>query len=296
MTWLAGAAVVCGVLALCLSHFWVRRILWRLDRMLNDAIAGTFSVRRYDESRLSSIENRMMQYLAASSTSAENLAAEKARIQQLIADVSHQTKTPVANIMLYAELMGEHDLPEGCRDCLDALNGQAEKLRFLIASLVKAGRLETGIIAVQPRQACLRELLEATVKQAQRKAADKNIALTWNAGSEYACFDPKWTQEALFNLIDNAVKYTPRGGCVTVSVTAFELFCRVNVEDTGMGIGEEEQNRIFERFYRSAAVADEQGVGLGLYLAREIATAQGGYIRVISQKGKGSTFSLFLPC
>lgn len=82
---------------------------------------------------------------------------------------------------------------------------------------------------------------------------------------------------------------------MTVSSTPYELFCRIDVTDTGPGIPEDEQPRIFERFYRSPAVRDEQGVGLGLYLAREIAAANGGYIKVSSQPGKGSTFSLFLP-
>ena len=82
---------------------------------------------------------------------------------------------------------------------------------------------------------------------------------------------------------------------MTVSVTPYELFCRIDVADTGPGIPEDEQGRIFERFYRSPTVRDAQGVGLGLYLAREIAAANGGYIKVTSRPGNGSTFSLFLP-
>ena len=91
------------------------------------------------------------------------------------------------------------------------------------------------------------------------------------------------------------MKYTPSGGCITVSVTPYELFCRIDVADTGIGLAEEECGRVFQRFYRSPAVRGEQGVGLGLYLAREIAAANGGYIKVASRLGEGSTFSLFLP-
>ena len=150
-------------------------------------------------------------------------------------------------------------------------------------------------LAVQPRPADVGALTEAAVQAAQPEAGRRGVQLTSLPAEASAYFDPKWTQEALGNLIDNAIKYTPAGGSVTVSVTPYELFCRIDVADTGPGIPEDEQARIFERFYRSPTVRDEQGVGLGLYLAREIAAANGGYIKVTSRLGKGSTFSLFLP-
>ncbi|MGL4790465.1 MAG: sensor histidine kinase, partial [Phocaeicola sp.] len=104
-----------------------------------------------------------------------------------------------------------------------------------------------------------------------------------------------WTAEALYNIIDNAIKYTPSGGSVRISVTAYQLFCRIDVTDTGIGISEDETAKIFSRFYRSQQVTDKDGVGLGLYLAREIMAAQGGYIKVASKSDCGSVFSVFLP-
>ncbi len=109
---------------------------------------------------------------------------------------------------------------------------------------------------------------------------------------ETACFDPKWTAEALCNLVDNAIKYTEQGG-VILSVTPYELFLRVDVTDTGIGIPEDRQAQIFSRFYRGNS--DREGVGIGLYLAREILRSEGGYIKVSSEPGKGSVFALFLP-
>ena len=109
-----------------------------------------------------------------------------------------------------------------------------------------------------------------------------------------ACFDLKWTLEALGNLIDNAIKYTETGG-VTISVKAYELFVSVEVADTGIGITEEEQAKVFGRFYRSITVSDSQGVGIGLYLAREIVRQQSGYLQLVSEIGNGSVFSLYLP-
>ena len=105
---------------------------------------------------------------------------------------------------------------------------------------------------------------------------------------------PKWTLEALGNLVDNALKYTETG-TVRVSVMEYQLFVRIDVEDTGIGIREEDMAGIFARFYRGEAVRESEGVGLGLYLARQIVTQEGGYLKAEAVPGGGSRFSMFLP-
>ena len=101
--------------------------------------------------------------------------------------------------------------------------------------------------------------------------------------------------QALYNIVDNGVKYTPVGGEIRLSANRYELFFRIDIADNGIGIAEEEQAKIFTRFYRSPMVLGEEGVGIGLYLSREIITAQGGYIKVVSKQGQGSVFSVYLP-
>lgn len=108
-----------------------------------------------------------------------------------------------------------------------------------------------------------------------------------------AVFDRKWTIEAAANILDNAVKYTPEGGKISVHIIPYSMFLRLDVSDNGIGIKEDEQGKIFTRFYRSGTVRNEQGTGTGLYIAREVMKAQDGYIKVKSEKGQGSTFSLF---
>ena len=110
-----------------------------------------------------------------------------------------------------------------------------------------------------------------------------------------ACFDLKWTLEALSNILDNAVKYTPAGGTVSVNAQEYEMFVRIDVADSGIGMSEEETAKVFARFYRSPRVSQEKGVGIGLYLVREILSREGGYIKVTSKIDQGSTFSVFLP-
>ena len=277
------------------THLRSRRMLDTLDRMLDDAIRGDFQESLYDESRLSALETRMAHYLSSNTVSARNLAAEKDAIKTLIGDISHQTKTPIANLLLYAQLLAEQDLPPESRAYVSALEGQAEKLRFLIDALVKTSRLESGVLAMTPKRHGLQQLLEDAAAQAAPRAEAKGITLTVEPTDLSARFDPKWTTEALYNLVDNAVKYTPTGGSVTLRAVGYELFCRIDVTDTGPGIPEAEQAKIFQRFYRSPAVSGEEGVGIGLYLARQIAAGQGGYLKVTSRPGQGSTFSLFLP-
>ena len=277
------------------SRLRTRHILNTLDRMLDDAIRGDFQEARFDESRLSALETRMAHYLSSNAVSARNLAEEKDKIKTLIGDISHQTKTPIANLLLYAQLLEEQDLPPESQAYVSALERQAEKLRFLIDALVKTSRLETGVLAMAPKGHTLQRLLEGAAAQAAPRAEAKGILLTVEPADLTARFDPKWTAEALYNLVDNAVKYTPAGGSVTLRAVGYELFCRIDVTDTGPGIPEAEQTRIFQRFYRSPAASEEEGGGIGLYLARQIAAGQGGYLKVTSRPGAGSTFSLFLP-
>jgi len=286
---LAAAAVI---LWNCLR---TRRIMERMDHLLDQALRGEAPEGRFDESLRSRLETKLGHYLSASAASARSVAEEKDKIKTLIADISHQTKTPLANILLYAQLLAEQELSEESRLCVSALEEQTEKLQALIEALVKTSRLETGVLALHPRTDVLLPMLETSVNQFAPRAAEKNISLTLAPTEASAVFDAKWTGEAVCNLLDNAVKYTPAGGSVKVEVISYELFCRVNVIDTGPGIPEAEQARVFARFYRSAAVSQEQGVGIGLYLARQIAEGQGGYLSVFSKPGKGAMFSLYLP-
>lgn len=272
-----------------------KNTLESMDKMLDEAIQGTFSQADYDESLLSAVETRLAEYLDASAVSTRNLQAEKDTIKTLIGDISHQTKTPIANILLYAQLLGEQALPPSAEALTSALELQAEKLKTLIESLVKTSRLETGILTFHPVKGPLEPMLEEAVLQLRPKAAEKGVSLTLVPTQDEAKFDPKWTAEALCNLLDNGVKYTPPGGAVTVQVTSYEIFCRIDVTDTGIGLAEEEQAKVFQRFYRAAQARDVEGVGIGLYLVRQIAAGQEGYVKVVSTPGKGSTFSLFLP-
>ncbi len=291
--------ILLALAALCFA-LWqrarTRRTLRRLEEMLSQAISGTFTAEQFDESQLSAIEARFAQYLSASAISAQRVQGEKEAVKALIGDISHQVRTPLSNIRLYTQLLAEQPLNAQGKTCVSALDAQTEKLQTLLEALVKTSRLETGVLALRPTPAPLSPVISRAVEQYRPKAEAKQITLTAELPDELtAVFDAKWTEEALCNLLDNAVKYTDAGGSVSIRAVAYELFVRVDVSDTGCGIAEEEQSKIFGRFYRSAAAAQTQGVGIGLYLTRQILSREGGYLKVSSQEGHGSTFSLFLP-
>lgn len=288
---LAGGGVIFGLV----QWLRARRQLAQMDRMLDRALEGQFQETTFDESAPSALEAKLARFLNGSAASARGLAEERGKIAALIADISHQTKTPIANILLYASLLAEGELsPEQAAQAA-TLSRQAEKLSFLIQALVKASRLETGIITTAPEPQPVGPLLEGALAQARPQAEAKGLTLAAEPCGAAARFDRKWTAEALFNVVDNAVKYTPAGGRVTLSAVPLGQFCRLDVSDTGIGIPEEEQGRIFGRFYRGGAVRAEEGVGIGLYLVREILRRQGGYVKVASHPGQGTTFSLYLP-
>lgn len=293
-----------GVLGLAglLLGLWLwldaRRTVRRLDRMLSTAIDGGFGEESFDESAPSALESRMARFLNGSARSLRGVQRQRESIQRLLSDISHQTKTPLANLRLYSSLLMEEELTPRQREQAQVIFQQSEKLSFLIETLVKLSRLETDVLAVTPKSQPLSPLLERAASQAKAAAEQKGIALQLHLQQQAemkALYDLRWTAEALGNLLDNAVKYTPPGGCIQVSATQYELFCRIDVRDNGIGIAEEEQAQIFGRFYRGRQVREQEGLGIGLYLAREIVQKQGGYLKLSSRPGQGSTFSLYLP-
>ncbi|MCI8833762.1 MAG: HAMP domain-containing histidine kinase [Ruminococcus sp.] len=221
---------------------------------------------------------------------------DKQQIKSLISDISHQTRTPLANMKLYLEFLQEENLSEKGREFLMRLEEQADKLDFLLQSMVKMSRLENGIIQIRKEESRLQQTLTAAVSQIVPAAAKKELELHVVCDADFRMkYDRKWTEEAIFNVLDNAVKYTEPGGSIYVKVVSQEIFTKIGIQDTGKGILPERQAEIFTRFYREPEVHDISGVGIGLYLTRKILELQNGYIEVRSEKGKGSEFYMYLP-
>lgn len=226
----------------------------------------------------------------------EESVREKERVKGLISDISHQTRTPVANIKLYLELLGDEELSQNGQEFLEKIQGQMEKIDFLMQSMVKMSRIETGILQIHKEDKNLYETIRHAVASVVPEAAQKKIALYVDCEEEmFIRHDSKWTEEAIYNVLDNALKYTESGGKIHIQTERQELFVKLSISDTGKGIAPERQAEIFTRFYREPEVHDKPGVGIGLYLARTIMELQKGYIEVQSEVGRGASFRLYFP-
>lgn len=266
-----------------------------MDSMIN---GGEEPVRANDsETLFARISYRLSRLYGIMQENRRKVDEERQELQMLVSDISHQVKTPVSNLKMVTDTLLSRPVTEQERsDFLQGIRSQTDKLEFLFQALVKTSRLETGAIRLEKKDGPLIDTLAQAMSGIVYEAEKKDISVTVQCPDDLRLsHDSKWTAEALFNLLDNAVKYTPAGGKISVSVEQWEVYVKLDVTDTGKGISESQQAAIFRRFYREEEVHDKPGVGIGLYLAREIVTRQGGYIRVTSEIGRGSTFSVFLP-
>lgn len=243
------------------------------------------------------ISHRLSQLYRIMQENRRKVDEERQELQMLVSDISHQVKTPVSNLKMVTDtLLAKPVTEQERRDFLQGVRSQTDKLEFLFQALVKTSRLETGAIRLEKKDGLLIDTLAQAMSGIVYGAEKKGIAVSVQCPEDLrVSHDSKWTAEALFNLLDNAVKYTPAGGKISVSVEQWEMYVKLDVADTGKGIPESSQAAIFRRFYREEEVHDQPGVGIGLYLAREIISQQGGYMKVTSELGRGSTFSVFLP-
>ena len=249
------------------------------------------------ETQFARISHRLSRLYQIMQENRRRVDEERRELQTLVSDISHQVKTPVSNLKMATDTLLEKPMAEAERtDFIRGIRSQTDKLDFLFQALVKTSRLETGVIQLDKETGRLFDTVAQAMSGIVYAAEKKEIAVSVDCPEDLTVsHDSKWTSEALFNLLDNAVKYTPAGGKIAVSVVLWEMYVEIKVTDTGKGISESNQAAIFQRFYREEEVHEQQGVGIGLYLAREIVTRQGGYIKVVSEPGKGSEFSIMLP-
>lgn len=279
-----------------LYRYCVEEMLDRIRQRLVQATKGDYTAVSYDESMEAAIGEETNRLLDLLQHQQQKQQHETCVMQQFLADVSHQIKTPLSNIMVYSELVsGSVNISQEERDLLELICRQSEKLDFLVSMLIKASRMELEMIQVRPVMGALDEMIARCSEEKSHEAKQKEIEMRIEPCGAVCPFDSGWMEEALGNLIDNAIKYSPCGGRIEVFVTGYGLFWCIHVRDQGSGICESEQGLIFQRFYRSERARNQPGLGIGLYLAREIVHRHGGYIEVRSKEGEGAEFRVYLP-
>lgn len=301
--------ILAACLVLCLAALTVSTVyfLWqwkKLDRMLDDFWQMQINSECYDKAHCSDIsetrESRVVSQLSRILNDArhkEHQAVEdKEQVMELISDLAHQFKTPLANIVMDMELLQGSELEKKERnEFLNHAKKQADKLQWLMADLLKASRLENGMIRFVAENTGIKETIARAVSAVYAQAASKSIELIVDEFQDFRLYhNPKWTAEAMTNILENAVKYSPEYSSIRIVLTRMDIYTKITITDEGIGIPEREYNLIFKRFYRGSEVEQQEGSGLGLYLAQLILQCEKGYITVSSKVGQGSSFSLFL--
>lgn len=248
------------------------------------------------ETRESRVVSQLRQILDAARCKEQQAAGEKNQVMELILDLSHQLKTPLANIIMNTELLQNPALGEEERkEFLEHTRSQADKMQWLMADLLKASRLENGIIHFEAGYTGIKETIARAVSAVFAQASSKKIGIMVEEFEDFRLYhNPKWTAEAMANLLENAVKYSPPGSHIRIIPVRLDIYTRILIKDEGIGIPKSEFNQIFRRFYRGKEVEQQEGSGLGLYLAQLILQREKGYVTVSSKAGQGSCFSVFL--
>lgn len=212
--------------------------------------------------------------------------------------VAHEIKTPLTAIHASSQLITDSDVPERKKEEIaQRIFKESGRLSGIVTTFLDVERISAGALQLQRQQVELAAVVSEASERAQLLALKKEITIRKVLETVTVPGDSELLEYAIYNLIANAVKYSPNGSSITVSVRSDPRFASVAVADQGCGIEVAEQSRIFERFYRANKHREEResGTGVGLALVKEIVTQHGGRIEVDSQPGKGSRFSLFLP-
>ncbi|MCI6467566.1 MULTISPECIES: sensor histidine kinase [Faecalicatena] len=298
----AAAAVFCIVLICAAMWVHMRRKYVAFATQVCDSIdmilkgKGTSVFELEEETLLSKIQMRLKRLSEITEAAARESEDQKKQVQSIVSDISHQLKTPIANITMYCDTALRPGLSEEMhKQCLETMEKQVKRLDSLIQSLVQMSRLENNIIELHVEENDIKDTLFEVVENARIKALKKNISIELDCPKGLILrYDEKWTAEAIFNLVDNSVKYTNVGGKVLIYVEPMEMYTRITVKDDGVGIAPEHINDVCKRFFREEKANHVEGVGIGLYLTREIIMKQGGYLKIQSEEGKGTRVQVFL--
>jgi signal transduction histidine kinase len=295
---LTGTAIAALTITILCCRKYAVDTLNAVEKILDHILAkdDSLSIGIAEDDRVSKLAHKARRIMDIYISEISQARKEKETIQGLISDMSHQMKTPLSNISMYSDLLIEGSLSsEEQQEFLTRVKSETEKLQWMTDGLIKMSRLEIGAIQLAPVKTGIRQTIYESISSVVAIAAKKNIDIVVSPFDDIELYhDRKWTREALNNILENAIKYSPVNGSIEISVEPLSLYTKITITDHGIGIDKSEFNLIFKRFYRGQNTKNYEGTGLGLYLAAIIMEKQGGYILVDSKPFEYTSFSLFL--
>lgn len=287
---------VIAVIWLIVEKYKYRKIYYKINQIMDDILEQRkIEISDLEEGELSAFAGKAKRIQEKIELEVDSAKTEKDQIKSLISNLSHQLKTPLSNVMMYRELL-EEELPKEQRGrFLRKMQVQLNKIEWILQWLFKMVRLEQGAIQFEIEPQGIRDTILGAVNTVYEKAEQKQILIVTDSFKDTLLYhNRKWTMEVLNNILENAVKYSKEQTQIKIEVYPLELFTEIRITDQGIGIKKAEQTEIFKRFYRSKEVEQKEGSGIGLYLCRLILEQENGYLTVVSEYGKGSSFSVFL--
>jgi len=299
---ITGMVLVCMIavillVLLLLQRQSFQRLYESVISSLDLALAGKKQeIPLYLNSRYSAIASRLTELERKINYEVENEKCSKEKVQTFISDLSHEIKTPLTNIAMYQEiLVKKTELDKDFREKQKKMTEQIQKIEWILGSLFKSVYLEEEYLQFDLEHAKLTETISMAVSSVFKKADDKGIEIIICPYQDRDVWhNKKWTAEALANILENSIKYSPENSKIEIQMEHGSLFTEIAITDEGIGISKEEYPFIFRRFYRGKEVGDIEGSGIGLYLVKMIVEKEKGYVVVKSEKGRGSTISVFL--
>lgn len=293
------SALICFLVSAVLSLVFLLITVKRIKRIsaLNDNLQKILfrneeiNLQQYCEGELSVLNDSVYKMTVKLREQAAGLEEDKKELSELIADISHQLKTPLTSMGLLSALAASPDISgEKRKELLNSQTLLIDKMRWLISSLLKLAELDAGAVRFKKEEVSVKALLQKSAEPFLVSMDLKGQEFKINSSDEKTEADILWTIEALSNVIKNCTEHTPEGGLVTADVLENPLYTEIVITDSGEEISEKDLPRLFERFYKGENSSSDSA-GIGLALARTIMVSQGGTLTAKNSKQGGAQFT-----
>lgn len=265
----------------------------KIDKYMNKILNNDYSldIRDYVEGDISTLKNDIYKMTIKLKEQTELSIKDKKYLEETLADISHQIKTPLTSMYVINDILSDNDLDKKSQiEFLNKNRNQLERIEWLVTTLLKISRLDSGMVTLKRDNINIEDLINKTIEPIKIMTEIKNISIKTDIETSNFYLDFNWTLEALTNILKNACEHTNNNGSIKIEVNENPLYLNIKIIDNGVGISESDKKHIFDRFYKGKTNKDS--IGIGLNMAKKIINLQNGEIECISKINEGTTFDI----